>query len=106
MEVAVARTKDKAAENKKAQLKEPAPLVFRAVSANGPDVWAGGTSAALYHSLDAGNRWTRVLPSSAGAVLAGDIVAVQFSDTQHGTVTTSTGEVWGTSDDGQTWQKQ
>jgi hypothetical protein len=107
MEAAAARSraKDKASD-KKSQPTEAAPLVFRAVAANGPDVWAGGTSAALYHSLDAGHRWARVLPSSGGAVLAGDVVAVQFSDTQHGTVTTSTGEVWGTGDGGQTWQKQ
>ena len=83
-----------------------APLIFRAVTAIGPEVWAGGSNAALFHSMDAGNHWTRVLPQSAGAVPAGDIVSVQFTDAQHGRILTSTGETWITPDAGQTWQKQ
>lgn len=79
--------------------------VFHALAANGPEVWAGGAAAMLYHSLDAGAHWTRVLPSSAGAVLTGDITTVQFSDPQHGTVITSTAEIWSTADGGQIWQK-
>jgi len=79
--------------------------VFRSLAANGPEVWAGGSAAMLYHSLDAGAHWTRVLPSSAGAVLTGDITDVQFSDPQHGTVITSTPEIWSTADGGQIWQK-
>jgi photosystem II stability/assembly factor-like uncharacterized protein len=85
--------------------KIPAPT-FRAVAATGTDVWAGGAAGALYHSADAGDHWTRVLPTSAGAVLTGDILRLEFSDVQHGKVSTSTAEVWITSDDGQTWQKQ
>jgi len=85
----------------------PAALIFRAVAAIGPEVWAGGTNGMLYHSLDAGNHWTRVLPgSAAGALLTGDIVSLQFADVQHGRILTSTAETWITSDDGQTWQKQ
>jgi hypothetical protein len=80
--------------------------VFRALAATGSEVWAGGSNAVLYHSLDAGAHWTRVLPSSGGAELTGDITAVDFSDLQHGKITTSTPEVWTTADDGQTWQKQ
>ncbi len=80
--------------------------VFRALAATGSEVWAGGSNAVLYHSLDAGAHWTRVLPSSAGTELTGDITAVDFADLQHGRITTSTPEVWTTADDGQTWQKQ
>jgi hypothetical protein len=80
--------------------------VFRALAATGSEVWAGGSNAVLYHSLDAGAHWTRVLPSSAGTELTGDITAVDFSDLQHGRITTSTPEVWTTADDGQSWQKQ
>jgi hypothetical protein len=96
------------AEPNAAAKKHKAPLapVFRAVFANGPDVWAGGSAGMLYHSTDAGNHWVRVMPSAAGIVLAVDIVAVEFSDTQHGRVTTSAAETWITSDGGQTWQKQ
>jgi hypothetical protein len=84
------------------------PLIFRAlsVSSNSAEVWAGGSGGALYHTVDAGNNWTRVLPSGAGLLLTGDILSVRFSDPQNGTVTTSTAEVWSTLDDGQTWQKQ
>jgi hypothetical protein len=82
------------------------PIFFRAVSAAGNEVWAGGSNAALFHSIDGGNHWTRVLPSSTDAVLTGDVVSVEFSDPQHGTVTTSTPEIWTTTDGGQAWQKQ
>jgi hypothetical protein len=80
--------------------------VFRAVAATGIDVWAGGSEGALYHSLDAGDHWIRVMPTSSGAVLTGDIVSLEFADMSHGKVSTSTAEVWTTSDAGQTWQRQ
>jgi|SRR5579859_1269888 len=80
--------------------------VFRAVAAMGAEVWAGGSSGALYHSSDGGNHWTRVIPSYAGSALTGDVVKVEFADPQHGKVTTSTGEIWISADAGQTWQKQ
>lgn len=82
------------------------PIFFRAVTAAGNEVWAGGSNAALFHSADGGNHWARVLPSSSGALLTGDVLSVEFSDPQHGTVTTSTPEIWTTGDGGQTWQKQ
>jgi photosystem II stability/assembly factor-like uncharacterized protein len=47
-----------------------------------------------------------VSPSAAGAVLTGDITGIQFSDQQDGRITTSTSELWITSDAGQTWLKQ
>lgn len=84
---------------------EPAP-VFRAVTANGVDVWAGGAAGVLYHSVDAGNRWTRVVPGAGSVTLTGDIVSVDFSDTLHGRIATSTAQTWTTSNDGQTWQQQ
>jgi len=86
--------------------KQAALPTFRAVAANGSDVWAGGSAGLLYHSVDGGNHWTRVLPSGAGSVLTGDIVSIEFSDAQHGKITTSTPEVWTTPDNGGTWQKQ
>ncbi len=91
---------------KQADKKKDAPNVFRAVTAIGSDVWAGGADGVLYHSIDAGGHWLRVLPASAGISLTGDIVAVEFSDAHHGKITTSTSEVWVTSDAGVTWQKQ
>lgn len=92
--------------NKKALKAPTSGPGFRAVAATGTDVWAGGSYGVLYHSVDSGNHWKQVVPSSAGVTLTGDIVGLVFSDAQHGTVTTSTGEFWSTSDQGQTWQKQ
>jgi hypothetical protein len=84
-----------------------APTIFRAVSVSSDaEVWAGGSGGALYHTLDSGSHWARVLPSATGIVLTGDIISIQFSDGQNGTVTTSSAEVWSTLDDGQTWRKQ
>src|SRR5271157_647538 len=91
---------------KKALKAAAAPIIFRAVAALGTEVWAGGSNGALYHSTDAGAHWTPVVPSSAGMILSGDILVLDFSDAQQGKVRTSTSEVWITSDGGQTWQKQ
>ncbi len=100
-----ARAKDYYAEKKTLKAPASAP-VFHSVAITGSDVWAGGSPGALYHSLDGGNHWTQVVPASAGVSLTGDIVGLEFSDAQNGKITTSTGEVWTTSDQGQTWQKQ
>jgi len=106
-EEALPTARGKEAPADKKALKQAAPaIVLRAVSANGTEVWVGGSSGLLYHSLDAGGHWTRVLPLSGATILTGDIVALEFYDAQHGKVTTSTAEVWITADDGQTWQKQ
>jgi Photosynthesis system II assembly factor YCF48/Putative zinc-finger len=77
---------------------------FRAVSAVGPDVWAGGSTGMLYHSPDAGQQWIRVQPTGAGAALKGDVTSVEFTDARHGKLTTADGEIWKTSDAGQSWQ--
>jgi hypothetical protein len=79
--------------------------VFRAVCATGMEVWAGGSGGVLYHTVDAGNSWARVVPSFEGIVLGGDIVSIQFPDPQHGQISTSTSELWTTADSGQSWRK-
>lgn len=96
----------KAKDSAKADRIENGAMVFRAVAANGMEVWAGGSAGKLYHSTDAGNHWSKVVPSAGGAVLTGDIVKLDFADAQHGRVSTSTSEVWITGDNGLTWQKQ
>ena len=82
--------------------------IFRAlsVSADAAEIWAGGSGGALYHTIDGGDLWVRVVPAAGGTALTGDVVGIQFSDTRNGTVTTSNAEVWATSDAGQTWRKQ
>jgi hypothetical protein len=83
----------------------PSIPVFRAVSANGLEVWAGGSAGMLYHSADGGQQWTRVVPSAPGVSLTGDVVGIAFADPQHGKIQTSTFELWTTTDAGQTWHK-
>lgn len=83
-----------------------APPIFRAVAANGNEVWAGGSAGGLYHSADSGDSWTRIIPASGGIALTGDVVAISFGDTLHGNVSTSTAETWTTNDGGQTWLRQ
>jgi hypothetical protein len=88
-------------------LKRAAPFPsFRAVAANGAEVWAGGSGGVLYHSQDSGDHWTHIVPAAAGSTITGDILSLEFPDPQHGKVSTSAAEIWITADDGQTWQKQ
>jgi hypothetical protein len=80
-------------------------VVFRALSANQADIWAGGAAGALYHSSDAGEHWTQIKPVANGLPLTADILTVQFSDPQHGTLSTADHETWTTSDAGASWHK-
>ena len=79
---------------------------FRALSANGPDIWVGGAAGLLYHSSDAGAHWTQVKPVSEKSALSGDIAAIEFTDVYHGKITTASGESWFTEDAGQSWRQQ
>ena len=79
------------------------PGTFRSVSVVDHDVWAGGAGGALYHSNDEGRTWTRVTVQAFDMVLATDIARVEFTDAQRGSVTTTTGVTWTTSDAGATW---
>ena len=92
--------------NQKAEFAGDPGAAFRAVAALGLEVWVGGSGGVLYHTSDGGNHWIRVTPSTAAAGLTADIVGIQFSDPQHGKISTSNAELWITSDTGQTWQKQ
>jgi photosystem II stability/assembly factor-like uncharacterized protein len=94
----------KSKKNEKAQ--PAAILVFRAVAAIDAEVWAGGSGAMLYHSADSGTNWIRVLPAEATTALTGDIIGIEFFDSQSGRVATSTGEAWTTADGGRAWHKQ
>lgn len=83
----------------------PAPRIqFRALARVGPDVWAGGEGGALYHSSDSGAHWTRIaLPAELASAT---LDRVEFTDAAHGTLTTSAGQTWASSDAGATWQKK
>ncbi len=89
---------------------QPVPIanhvIFRAVSALGTEVWVGGLGGALYHSSDRGQTWIQVKPRAGGTPLTADITSLEFSDAQHGKLTTIDHQIWTTSDGGQNWQKQ
>jgi hypothetical protein len=80
-------------------------VVFRVLSANDSDIWAGGTAGALYHSSDGGGHWSQIKPAADGKFLTSDIISLEFSDARHGTLTTSGHEIWITADAGETWQR-
>lgn len=79
-------------------------VVFRSLAALGSEVWAGGVGGTLYHSSDAGQHWAQVKPTANGKLLTSDILHVEFTDAQHGKLSTASGETWTTDDGGQNWQ--
>jgi hypothetical protein len=99
-------TNEAANVNKKVKAQQSPRAGFRALAAFGTEVWAGGSAAMLYYSGDSGAHWTRVIPSSAGVSLTGDVTRIEFSDPRHGAITTSGGDRWITPDAGQTWLRQ
>ena len=80
--------------------------VFRALSVAGSHIWAGGSSGMLYHSVDSGQTWNQIQPAAANQKLTSDIVHIEFSDPANGLVSTSNGEIWSTSDGGQSWRRK
>ena len=78
-------------------------IAFRTLSANGSDIWVGGAAGSLYHSYDAGDHWTQIKPAADGKSLTSDILTLEFTDTRHGTLTTTNRETWITEDAGETW---
>lgn len=84
----------------------PKAVTFRALAANSLEIWVGGDKGVLYHSADAGQRWTLVQPVAGGAQLTSDIIRVEFSDSLHGVVNTADQQTWTTQDGGQSWQRQ
>ena len=97
------QSKEAKADKKEREKKAASNTLFRAVTVAGPEVWAGGSGGMLYHSVDGGDHWARIVLKAAGVVFTGDITSVEFSDPQHGRITTSTSQVWITSDGGKSW---
>jgi len=81
-------------------------IAFRAVAALVNDIWAGGSGGALFHSEDGGQHWLRVPVQLNGRSLGGDIVRLDFAGASNIVVTSSTGEIWTTSDRGAHWRVQ
>jgi hypothetical protein len=94
------------------------------------DVWAGGQSGTLFHSIDGGVTWVQVRPSVRGQQLSSDITHIQLqsndlrsndlqtSDSHNEdlpsnapvpaqiVVSTSSNEIWISTDGGTTWAKK
>ena len=80
------------------------PARLRVVAATGFQVWVGGNGGVLWHSQDAGSRFTSVKVHNKHVALTGDIVALAFSDAQHGRLETADHDVWTTINGGKTWR--
>jgi hypothetical protein len=77
---------------------------FRALSSAGSQVWVGGNAGTLYHSADSGHSWTQVTPAAADRKLSADVIRIDFANPLNGTVRAVNGELWTTSDGGESWQ--
>ena len=78
---------------------------FRAVVSVGPEVWAGGTHGALFHSPDGGAHWEQITVAGDGAKLSGTIVNIDARGANLITITTSSGDKWSSSDGGRQWKR-
>lgn len=81
-----------------------ADATLTAVAAMDSDIWVGGSHGSLYHSTDAGDHWTQVVPTTGGQSLTSNVIGIEFTDAVHGKITTADQEIWTTSDGGQSWQ--
>ena len=79
---------------------------FRALAAQGMEVWVGGNHGLLYHTTDLGMHWSSVVPVFGDQTLSADIVGIEFPNPQHGRLITGDGQSWVTADSGKTWTKQ
>ena len=83
----------------------PAHTQFHALAVVGNDVWAGGSEATLFHSVDGGTNWTRVaLPTNEPETPT--ITRITFDDALNGTVDAGNVTTWATADGGRTWSQR
>ncbi len=74
-----------------------------ALSASGPDIWAGGEDGALFHSTDDGAEWKEVPISDRGEQLEESITAIETQGSEV-KVRTKLGN-WISADGGVSWRK-
>jgi Photosynthesis system II assembly factor YCF48/Putative zinc-finger len=78
---------------------------FRAVAAEGSNVWAGGSDGALFHSSDHGLHWAQIQVAEANVQLRGRIVSIDTHKPSQITVKTDVGEEWISLDGGLHWRR-
>ncbi len=79
---------------------------FRSVATFGPDVWAGGSEGTLFHSSDGGSHWAEIKVAGDNANVSGDIVGIDVRGPSQVTVTTASGELWTSVDNGKHWVRE
>jgi hypothetical protein len=70
------------------------------------NVWAGGTSGALFHITEQGKRSDRIPIKVGDREITETVVAVTFTDQLHGTIMLEGGQILQTADSGRTWQRR
>jgi hypothetical protein len=78
---------------------------FRAVAAEGSNVWAGGSDGALFHSSDRGLHWAQIQVAEANVELRGTIVSIDTLKPSQITLRTDLGEQWISVDEGLHWRR-
>ncbi|HWF48005.1 MAG TPA: YCF48-related protein [Bryobacteraceae bacterium] len=79
---------------------------FYALSANGPNVWVGGTSSALFHSADDGLHWTPVIVGDGEVRLSGTITGIEDLGGNSIRLKVQSEVAWVTSDGGLHWRRE
>jgi hypothetical protein len=88
-------------------------------ASHGQDIWVGGQAGTLMHSSDDGHRWALVrtsqVPTTNDGSPSADISGIDLrnADVANGSnvsteilISTAAGEVWSSTDGGNTWNKQ
>lgn len=80
---------------------------FYALSASGPDVWAGGAQGALFHSSDNGSHWTAVAVTHEETPLTGTITRIDvLSENAIKLKVQGSDGFWTTTDGGAHWYRE
>jgi hypothetical protein len=83
-----------------------APLKLLCYANRGQDVWVGGQSGTLMHSVDNGATWSAVAVSFNGQSLSSDVVKLGLLGAAQIVLSTNTREIWNSADAGKTWEKK
>jgi hypothetical protein len=84
-------------------------------ASRGQDIWVGGQAGTLLHSIDDGITWAPVRPGLDSGTTSSDVTGIDLRnvDAAHSSnalteivVSIGTGEVWNSTDGGNTWNKQ
>jgi hypothetical protein len=70
------------------------------------DVWTGGTSATLFHSVDGGETWAQIHPALGAEQLSGDVLHIELPAPREILISTGNHETWVSADGGSTWNKK